>query len=274
MTIAVSSARATALSSAEESNNPFFTGVSLTGTLSTSIGTQVLSADNSMTETTFDSWTATPDGSNIAALQLVLAGNESPKFGAIAVHNLSEVSATVSLQYSTNSGSTWTDAGAGTVTPSDNQAIGWRITGITADYWRVYITGATDDVSIGRLWLGDEIIMPRRFYQGYAPPLTPTEVVLETNESEGAHLLGSRVIRRSSKVQASFANLEASFVRGATWLAFQRRFNDGAGTFFAWRPTKYGDLHYGWRDGGQLIPQNSGPQDRMSLEVNMRLYDE
>lgn len=274
MTIAVASARASALASSDESNNPFFTGAGLTGTASTGIGTQVLSAANAFSGTTYDTWTATPDGSNEATLQLVLAGNQSPTFGAIASHNMSDVGATVRLQYSTNSGTTWTDAGAGPVTPTDNQAIGFRITGITADYWRIYITSATGNVSIGVFWLGSEIIMPQRIYAGYRPPITPTETVMEANESEGAHLLGTRVIRRSSTAQASFTHLTPAFVRGATWTAFQKRFNDGYGTFWAWRPTKYGDLHYGWRNGGPIAPTNSGPKDYMSLDVSMRLYDE
>lgn len=273
MTIVIGSTRAATLAAADESNNAFVTPAPISGgTATTATGTQVEAASNALTGTTFDPWVATPSA-NTARLQVVYGSNQTPTIGAIAAHNLSDVGASVRLQYSTDSGSSWSDCGAGIVTPSDNQAIAWRFEGVTADYWRLEITSASDDVSIGVLVIGSEIIIPRRIYQGFAPALTPSEVELTANVSEGAHLLGSAAVVRGSTLAAEFSNIAPAFIRGADWLAFQTRFNAGNGCFFGWRPAKYNDLHYIWRTA-PIRPTNTGPADLMGFSLQARAYDE
>lgn len=273
MTIVTGATRAATLAAAEQSNNAFVTPEPSTGgTATTATGTEVEAASNALTGTTFDPWVATP-ASSTARLQVVYSSSQTPTIGAIAAHNLSDVDASVRLQYSTNSGSSWSDCGAGIVTPSDNQAIAWRFEGVTADYWRLEITSASDDVSIGVLVIGSEIIIPQRIYQGFAPALTPTEVDLTTNVSEGAHLLGSAAVARGSTLSAEFSHIDPTFIRGADWLAFQRRYNSGEGCFLGWRPTKYNDLHYIWR-AAPIRPSNTGPADLMGFAVQARAYDE
>ena len=80
--------------------------------------------------------------------------------------------------------------------------------------------------------------------------------------------------RQGSAISAAIQYLPPSFLRGAKWQDFQNRFNEGQGTFWAWRPGKYGDLHFGWRAGSPIVPQNSGPLDLMSVQMNLRLYDD
>lgn len=273
MTIVYSSSRAAALASSDEDNNPIVTPRGPTGTASTGLGTEVQAAANAFTGTTFDTWTATPSGSNNATLEVDYGSAKNITMAAVAAHNIADVDGDVRVQYSTD-GSTWTDAGAGLVTPSDNQAIAWRFENVSARYWRFTLTGLTGDVSVGVVFIGSEIIIPQRLYQGYAPPITPTDVRLTPNVSDGGELLGTKVIQRGSTVQASIKHIPASFIRGTTWTAWQRnRYGEGQGFFWAWRPTKYGDLHYGWRNGPPLNPQNTGPQDRMSIDLDMRLYE-
>jgi hypothetical protein len=271
MTIQTSPARATWLASVEYSNNPFLTGEALSGTYSTSVGTEILTAANAASGTTFDPWTATPSTGQ-ACWQVVFASDQTPTFVAIAAHNLFDVDAVVALEYSTNNGSTWTDSGCGSVTPEDNQAIGFRLTEISADYWRLNITSASDVVSLGMVWIGSELIIPKRIYKGYRPPITPTEVDLRTNVSEGAQLLGSSYVERGSTFQASFDHLPPTFCRGPEWIAFQRRWNRGHGAFWGWRPAKYGDLFYAWKTGAAIAPENSSHTDYMSFSIQGRLY--
>lgn len=275
MSIATSAARAAALATSGETNNPFVGSAKLTGTASTSVGTEVLPAANAATGTTFDPWLATP-ASGAVAWQLVLPSAASPNFAAIAAHNLTGREASVRLQYSTNSGSSWTDCGAGIVTPANNEAVGFRFSGITADYWRFYVTGATGNISIAVCWIGDDLIIPQRIYQGYRPPLSPTAVDLNTNVSEGAHLLGSAVTERGSTFQAGFSHISPAFLRGAAWSAYQRAWNGGQPAFWAWRPTKYGDLFYAWRtqQSGVIAPENTGPNELMGFTVSGRAYHE
>ncbi len=276
MTIKIDATRAAALASAGTGDNPilaWFNNGANAGTHSTGVGTEVEAAALAFTGTTHDAWIATPD-TGIATLQTELSAITTLSFGAIAAHNLGTIGATVSLQYSTNDGATWNDCGAGTVTPADDQAIGWYFDATGAALWRFLVTGAgSNDVEIAAAFLGTALTVSQRIYRGYRPPLTPTEVALQANVSEGGNLLGSAVVRTGSRTQARFTDLEPAFIRSAAWLGFQRHFNRGGGFFWAWRPTKYGDLHYAWREGGVIAPDNSGPNDLMSADLSMRLYD-
>ncbi len=276
MTMVISSAVASALASAGTSNNPLIFWDALNsggGTWSTSTGTEVASATYAGTGTTYDAWTATPNGSNQAALMLDFGSTQSVEFVAIAAHNLADVGASVKVDSSpTGLGGSWTPR-SDTETPSDNQAIAFYFSSASARYWRLWITNATGDVSIAVAVFGSPITMAQRIYQGYTPPITQTSVDLQSNVSEGGNLVGSSVVRSGSSASVNFTHLDPATLRGATWKAFQRHFNEGGGFFWAWRPTKYDDLFYAWRMGKTIMPTNSGPQEYMSLAMEMRLYD-
>lgn len=274
MTIAITPSRASALSLADQTNSPFFTGAPLAGTASTAGATEVLPASNALTGTTFDPWTAEATVTT-ARWKIDFGSAVEPTLAALAAHNLADLDATVYVRHSDDDVS-YTITGAGGITPADNQAIAWRLDDGSHRYWDVIMSGLTvsDVVSIGVIWFGSEIIMPSNIYQGYTPSLTPTQVDMRTNVSEGAQLVGSAFAERGSTFSTEFRNIPATFVRAATWLDFQTRWNRGYGSFWAWRPTKYGDLFYGWRSGGPITPTNSGPKDYMSLSISGRLYHE
>lgn len=278
MTIAISAARTSALGT--EINNPFFAHLNLAASLSATMGGTATvtggAASNALNGNTFSYWL--PDvTSTEAALSAQFSSARTISFVGIAAHNLADYGATVAVQRSSD-GSSWTDAGAGTVTPTDNSPICFRMvtSGQSYAYWRIRITGLTsgDDIAIGVALFGDDLVLPRRVYQGFSPILTPTEVEFQSNVSVGGNYLGSSVIKRGSRVQISLQNLDPTFVRGTGWLAFQRAFNDGSPAFFAWRPAKYPqDIHYIWRDGEVVRPENSGPRDLMSLSLQARVYE-
>lgn len=274
MTIVTGATRTAALATAGQANNPFVTGAPLPGTYTTPLGVEGQPASNAYSGTTFDPWTVTA-GSASVRWRVDFGSAQTPTFAAIAAHNLADLGASVRVRYSDDD-VTYTNSESGIVTPTDNQSIGWRFSDGAHRYWDVLISGLTvsDIVSIGVIWFGSEIILPQRFYQGYRPPITPTTVDLRTNVSEGAHMVGSAYIERGSTFGTDVTLLTPAFVRGATWTAFQRRWNTGHGAFWAWRPTKYGDLYYAWRAGDAIAPVNSGPKDYMSLSISGRAYHE
>jgi hypothetical protein len=276
MTTVTSNDRAIDLSNLGHRNNPFVAWENL-GAAATLGGTAVLTGGdraNAVTGSTYDKWR--PDVTTTeAALSFDFGTATEISFAALAAHNASDYGATVAVQRSSN-GSTWADAGAGTITPADNAAMAWRMAAGAYRYWRFLFTGLTaaDALSVGVAFMGNDIVIPRRFYQGFSPVLTPTEVQLQSNVSVGGHLLGSSVISRGSTIGATINNVEPDFIRGADWLGFQRAFGEGKGFFFGWRPFKYpGDMHYCWRDGAVTRPVNSGPRDLMSVEMGMRAYN-
>ena len=274
MTVLIGPNKAAELATNGTSNNPIVFWESLSGTLSTATGTEVESAALSATGTTYDPWIASPSGGT-AALQIVFASAQSLNAVAIAAHNIGTIGATVRVQYSTDSGSSWIETEAGNISPSDEQAILFYFDEVSADYWRIYVTNAgSNDVQIAVAYWGTVMTIPQRIYQGYAPPITPTNVMLQSNVSQGGNLLGAAVVRKGSSASAAVKNIDPTFIRGSDFKGFVDHFNSGNGSFWAWRPTKYGDLFYCWRDGNTIVPTNSGPNDLMSFEMNMRLYDE
>jgi len=277
MTILIDPTVASALSLAGTENNPIvaYDNAADDGTLSTSGGTEVEAAALAGTGTTFDAWIATGTGGGFAFLQLVLPSPQSLSFAAIAAHNLGTLGVTVRIEYSLNSGSTWLDSGAGAVNPADDQAIAFYFDAVSTDYWRVTVSNAVAlDVEIAVVMFSNPITIEQRIYQGYAPPITPNAVDLQSNVSEGGNLLGSAVVRKGSRASAGLTHITPTFLRGSTWTGFQEHFNGGGGFFWLWRPTKYGDAFYAWRDGGVIAPTNSGPKDYMSFNLGMRFYDQ
>lgn len=279
MTIIISAARASTLATAGTSNNPFvlWDNLGASGTWTTDVGTEVNSAAYAGTGTTYDQWSATPTAGGDAAVEVDLGSAQSVSMVAIAAHNGGALGADVSAWYSsTGLAGSWTSVGAA-ASPTDNQAICWYFADTSARYWRVFFNqapGATDEAICGVVFVGNPLTITQRIYQGYRPPITPTEVALQSNVSEGGHLLGSSAVKRASTASTEIRHITDSTIRSAAWKGFQTHFNEGGGFFWAWRPTKYGDLHYAWRNGSVIAPENTGPRAYMNARLEMRFYDE
>lgn len=275
MTILIDPVVATALATAGTSNNPIvsYANEADNGTLSTTNGTELEPAALAGTGTTYDRWIATASGGGLAHLELALGSATSLSFCAIAAHNIGTIGASVRAQYSTDGGSTWFDSGAGPATPTDDQAIAFYFDAVSAQHWRFRVFDAgSNDVEIGVAHFSNPITIEQRLYQGYAPPITQNVVDLQSNVSEGGNLLGSAAVRKGSTATASLTHIDPTFVRGAEWKGFQAHFNEGGGVFWAWRPTKYGDFFYAWRQGSAIAPANSGPKDYMEFSMDMRFF--
>lgn len=275
--IVTSPTRATALTLAGLANNPFFAWENLgsDATLTGSAAAPDGSMANAVSGTTYDYFTPA-NGAGSIEFRAKFPTAKPVTFAGLAAHNLGDIGASVSVGYSSNNGATWTDGGAGFVNPEDNRPIGWRMSDdVNSNFWRVLVTGgsSTRVPSLGVVFFGEELIMPTRIFQGFQPILTPTEVALQSNVSIGNHLLGSSVVFSGSTLSAQFSHLKPTFVRDQ-FLEFQRSFNEGRPCFFGWRPEKYSrDLHYGWRDGAIVRPDQNGPKDYMSADIEMRCHD-
>lgn len=278
MTIAVSSSRAIDLAALGFSNNPFvaWNNLGASATLGGSTPSTGGERANAVTGTTYDKWRAV-EASGFAWLDFDFGTATNISFAAIAAHNIGTLGASVRVMRSSD-GVTYTDAGAGSVTPSDNSPIAWRMatSGNSARYWRITVfdLSASDEVSIGVAFLGNDLTIERRFYQGFAPVITPTEVQAQSNVSVGNEFLGDSIIGRGSSLSAQFQYVDPKFVRGASWKSFQTAFNEMSPFFFAWRPEKYpDDIHYCKRTGATIRPENSGPRDLMGFAFNAMVHN-
>lgn len=275
MAIVTTTAREIELANMGYQNNPFVAWRNL-GAAATLGGTAVLTGGeraNAVAGSTYDKWR--PDVSSTSAnLSFDFGSAVNIGFAALAAHNAFDHGATVAIQKSTDN-TNWT--AILNTTPADNKPVAFRLTSAdgSARYWRFMFTGLTagDALAVGVAFMGAELVIPRRLYQGFAPVLTPTDVQLQSNVSVGGHLLGSSVISRGSTLSADINYIDPDFIRSADWLAFQTAFGEGKGFFFAWRPLKYtDDLHYCAREGGVIRPENSGPRDLMSIKMAARVY--
>jgi hypothetical protein len=273
MSIFTTTARAIQLVNADESNNPFVLADNLAKSATIS-STAVLSdgpVTNALSGTTYDYWL--PDTSlTFPSATFDLGAPTLVTFLAIAANNIKDLGASVYL-FGSNDNVTYTFV-ASTAATSDVVALRFSA---TYRYWLFGMDSHPPGASmyIGVLYLGREIIIPRRFYQGFSPVVVPTEVQLQSNVSVGGNLLGSSVIASGSRLSMDFANVEPVFIRSAAFKTFMKSFNRGAGFFTAWRPLKYPeDVYYCWRDGAVITPTNSGPRDLMSFGVAARVYDE
>jgi hypothetical protein len=231
-------------------------------------------AENAKTGATWNFYSpSTSSGS--AWLQMDFTSNVLPSFAALAGHNLGSTGAIVSLQYTLNNGATWNDSGAGSVVATNDDPIGFRLKGtIGATRWRFYITSFSGTLAVATVFLGEEFIFDRRFYGGFSPVLTPSEIELNVNRSIGGQLLEGHVRFQGSSLSATLDNLSAASCRSAEYLALQEGFNKGDPVYFAWRPTKYPqDFYYGWKSGSGLRPTNNGVRDLMRLQISMDVYD-
>lgn len=275
--IVTSPARAAALTLADQANNPFvaWDNLAATATLSGSTPADDGAYANAVTGTTYDYFTPTT-GAGTVEFRAKFGSAKALTFAGIAAHNLGEHGMSAYVEYSTNNGASWTDGGAGVINPDDDSPIAWRMNGdASADFWRVRLVGgsASKVPSLGVVFFGDDLVIPTRIYQGFAPRITPTEVALQSNVSIGNHLLGSSVVFQGSRISAGFTLVSPTFIRG-DFKPFQTAFNSGQPCFFGWRPEKYADdLHYCWRDGGVIRPDNSGPKDYMGFNLDMRCHD-
>jgi len=275
MSIYISPALASTLSTAGTSNNPVIAWDNLAKDRAavTAFGTVVQSLDFAFTGTTYDRAVITPASSQ-ATIEVDFGSNTSISFASVAAHNLGDVANAFRIQYKVLVGDAWTDSGAGVALPTDNQAVAFYFAAVSARYWRILATTVTANLEIGVFFLGNPVTLPRTIYQGYAPPITANVVDLQSRVSEGGNLLGSSVVRKGSTAAASLTLVEDSYLRADAWKAFQRHFNTGGGFFWAWRPTKYSDLFYAWRSGGVIAPSNTGPKARMAFDMSMRFYDD
>jgi hypothetical protein len=267
--------RAAALLASGEENNPFLAWDNLLASATLS-GTAVLTDGaraNAVAGTTYDFWL--PDvTSSTAIFSADLGTSTALTFAAVVGHNVHDLAGTVRVQSSPDN-TTWTDV-SDLATPGDGSPIVLRWVSASARYWRFVFGGLTsgDDLYAAALFMGRETIIPRRLYQGFSPVIVPTEVQLQSNVSVGGNLMGSSVVMEGSTLTADLRNVDPAFIRGAAFKDFMQSFNRGKPFYFSWRPTKYPeDVHYCWRDGAVIRPDNAGPRDFMAFSINARAYD-
>ena len=277
MAIITSNARLAELQIAGTENNPFllFRNQLVRDNIQTNTLTGGFPASNLLTGTTYDFVQTSFSGAGTATF--AFRPFSAVQAIALAGHNFHQIPGVqVTLRRSGGSGPT--DTHTMRITPR-GEPIVFRDTGSGSSQLHEIILGAPAASRrllprVAVLFAGEEVTLPQRLYQGYSPPFTPNAVDLQSNVSEGSQLLGSRVIRRGARATAQIDHLPQSFIRSLTWRMFQRHYNDGRGFFWCWRPARHpSDVHYAWREGPELLPNNTGPANLAGISLAMRFHE-
>lgn len=183
---------------------------------------------------------------------------------AVAAHDLATQGVTVTPQYSTDD-SSWSDAATGTV-PNDDGPLMFLFSTTEARYWRLHLSGGSVP-KVGVVQVGRALAFQRALYQGHSPITLSRQTDIRPNRAEGGARLGRSIIRRGNATQFSVDNLTAAWVRSdldpfikdARTRAF----------FLAWKPNTYPD-EIGWVWVNEdIVPENTGPRDLMSVSFNV-----
>ncbi len=131
-------------------------------------------------------------------------------------HDLHENGGTIALQYSTDSGSTWTTAAD--AAPADNKPVYLSFDTIGAAQWRIYVT-ADAGCKIGVVAFGMDLELERGVWIGFQPPSMNFDVELTTNVSESGTFLGRSLMKRGAKIALALDHLTHEWVY-AYWRPF------------------------------------------------------
>lgn len=209
---------------------------------------------------TYDQWrpTALP-----ATLDVDLGEAKDCDYMGIAAHNFATIGATVTAEYSTDGGSTWTTVSE--FSPGDNNPIMLIFDTITARYWRLVVDAPSGTLQMGVLYLGEALAMQRSIYGGVSPITLARRTEYNSNISDSGQWLGRTIVRKGSTASFEWRHLTADwyrenfdpFVKAARTTAF----------FIAWYPSKYpGEVGY-CMTTGDVRPSNMGVSNLMSVSI-------
>jgi len=201
-----------------------------TGTVAVSTETTGYEGVNALTGVTYTGWRPTA----LPATWTLTFTSAPVSYVGIAAHDLYTQGATVNVQR-------WTGAAWSTVasnTPADNGPLLFLLTRRTAQTtFRVHITGTTVP-TIGVIWIGDVLELPRKaVFRDSLPFNEGAEASYATNISDGGHTLGRYETRLQSTASMTVNDLSETWAASniptvAGWLR-------SGPIFMADRPSAY-----------------------------------
>lgn len=163
-------------------------------------------------------------------------------------HDLSDHSASVKPQYSTDGGGTWIDA-ASAVAPTDNNTLFFSWDDVTAADWRLLVTAATTIPVIGGVQIGEVLSLPKGMGTGFKPSSLVPIIEMKTARSESGAFIGGT--KKSSGIDGSIklSNIDPVWVRDS-WIPFINHFQTPRPFVFAWdSDTHPTEVVLGWSKG-------------------------
>lgn len=200
-----------------------------------------------------------PPSYGVFTITAVFGSAVTADYFAVYRHNLAVVSGLIRLQYSADSGSTWTDVFTDQ-TLTDNQLLLKTFTAITSTHWRVRVnvgSTATDYCYIGMLMIGAVFPLYRGMPAGFLPPHQGRRTVVTNSTTEGGQFAGRSIISRGAGTTIVNRSVPVAWVR-QYWEPFQIH-GERYPFLFSWNHTdRPGDACWCQSDGDFPPP---GPID-------------
>lgn len=238
--------------------------ITRTGTLAASGEQAGFEADAALNQLTYEFWKADA----LPATWRIDAGSAvSVDYFGIAAHTMGTDGASVKPQWSDND-SAWNDiAGISAHAPTDDGPILFLFAAESHRYWRIQVTGSTIP-SIGVVYIGAALAMPRPIYAGHSPIDLSKTTVIRPLKSERGQFLGRSIVRSGFHADYPWQHLTPTFYRNE----FKPFVVDALEFpfFLAWRPSTFTDsVGYVWTLQ-DIKPSNMGiGQGLMQVSISV-----
>lgn len=144
------------------------------------------------------------------------------------------------LQYASSAGGPWTTF-AGAITPANAAPVMLFDASVSARYWRITL-GA--QATVYSVYLGQELVMPRPFFDGHTPIALARQIEVRSSQSRGGQYLGQDIIRYGVQASVRWQNIEQAWYR-ANFDALVLHLRNKP-VFFAWNLSYPEELAYLW----------------------------
>jgi len=221
-------------------NTPRIGWRKLTGTISASTAAAGYAAANAATSRTDSFWQPTA----LAATWRLDAGSaQTVSYCGIAAHDLGSKGCTILVQSSPDD-SVWTTRA--TVVPTDDGAIMALFAAVSARYWRLSISGAGGNPTLGVIQFGAVTEFPQRCT--FAPSMSferTRSAAYSANITEGGQWVGRSRVRTMLSPKITVTHLSEAWV-ASEWDALALHAETGP-FFIADRPSDYPkSVAYAW----------------------------
>lgn len=185
--------------------------------------------ENAFDGLTYDGWETTATGGTI---EFTADAGHGADYFAFAAHDLHTYAGNIKLEY--HNGSGWVELAA--AAPGDASPMVLLFDRATSNRWKVTVT-SSGAVTIGAIFAGERLSMPRGVYVGMAPPQLARVDRFLVEKSQAGQFLGRRVIRTGTNGTLNFEYLNPQWVRDS----FKAFMDYGVERiwFFLWNPERW-----------------------------------
>lgn len=171
-------------------------------------------------------------------------------FVGLAKHTLATQSATLVVEYSaTGTSGPWTSFLS--EAPANDGPHLWEVSSVSAQYWRVSITGHAGNVYVGDVTLGEVLALPAGMPVSFTSPRYAKPGKMRVNRSRNADLVGLSFEPGPKSIEITMQFVDTSWFDN-NWQTILDGLTTGPG-YFVWNSdTRATEVMFCWASEGDL----------------------